>query len=68
MFRSTLADTFEYKIPSRVRVEMIHYLAEFIVLLRKDLLPLSANTNKHSAVAWAFRLRHVALQGSGAVI
>jgi transformation/transcription domain-associated protein len=49
MFRSTLADTFEYKIPSRVRVEMIHYLAEFIVLLRKDLLPLSANTKAATA-------------------
>lgn len=41
--RSTLADTSEYKIPTWARADMINYLAEFIVSLRKGLPPLSAN-------------------------
>ena len=49
MFRSTLSDTSEYKIPTWARAEMINYLAEFIVSLRKGLPPLSANAKAATA-------------------
>jgi transformation/transcription domain-associated protein len=47
-FAQPLTDTSEYKIPTWARAEMINYLAEFIVSLRKPLPPLSTNAKANA--------------------
>jgi hypothetical protein len=49
MIHLTLADTSEYNIPSWDRAEMINYLVEFIVSLRKPPPPLSADAKAANA-------------------